>query len=467
MLGGLAGSAFSQEPAQFESLLASAQQAQAGGDFKAAADFYQKAVAIHPEIPELRANLGLMYYQTGQDDRAIDAFRQALRLKPALLVPNLFLGLDYVRLKRFNDAIPHLKRAALLNATDTQAQLGLGQAYAGIGKTRLATDSYLRVVRLDPKNADGWVHLGVSYLEQVETDSRRLVARHKDSAFVQTLVADSFAEQRALIQAAEAYKKALALPTFPAGTHASYGFVLLNQHDVPGAERELNAELASDPGSLVAKLGRARLHIESGAATESAKGIEDIWKTDAGFLRANVPLFNSGLAESKRSELQRVLEEREAAGDISQELVSLFRSGATAESAPDMSQAPSVDTGNPGQRTRGAAGNAAELYLNGRYGECSELLASRLELLRAKDLRLLASCSYSTGNFRNAFDASQKLAMNAPTEAEGLYWEIRSAQKLATNALARARRTQQWTLQMSLLTGDRRPGPWSAQWNRR
>jgi len=454
MLGGLAGSAFSQEPAQFESLLASAQQAQAGGDFKAAADFYQKAVAIHPEIPELRANLGLMYYQTGQDDQAIDAFRQAIRLKPSLLVPNLFLGLDYVKLKRFNDAIPHLKRAALLNATDTQAQLGLGQAYAGIGKTRLATDSYLRVVRLDPKNADGWFHLGVSYLEQVETDSRSLVARHKDSAFVQTLVADSFAEQRALIQAAEAYKKALALPTFPAGTHASYGFVLLNQHDVPGAERELNAELASDPGSLVAKLGRARLHIESGAATESAKGIEDIWKTDAGFLRANVPLFNSGLAESKRSELQRVLEEREAAGDISQELVSLFRSGATAESAPDMSQAPSVDTGNPGQRTRGAAGNAAELYLNGRYGECSELLASRLELLRAKDLRLLASCSYSTGNFRNAFDASQKLAMNAPTEAEGLYWEIRSAQKLATNALARASEIDSGSPHLHVLLGD-------------
>jgi tetratricopeptide (TPR) repeat protein len=277
MLGGLAGSAFSQEPAQFESLLASAQQAQAGGDFKAAADFYQKAVAIHPEIPELRANLGLMYYQTGQDDQAIDAFRQAIRLKPSLLVPNLFLGLDYVKLKRFNDAIPHLKRAALLNATDTQAQLGLGQAYAGIGKTRLATDSYLRVVRLDPKNADGWFHLGVSYLEQVETDSRSLVARHKDSAFVQTLVADSFAEQRALIQAAEAYKKALALPTFPAGTHASYGFVLLNQHDVPGAERELNAELASDPGSLVAKLGRARI---AASRSRNVQNCSAFWKNE-------------------------------------------------------------------------------------------------------------------------------------------------------------------------------------------
>ena len=56
------GSAFPQEPAQFESLLASAQQAQAGSDFASAAEFYRKAVGIHPEIPELKANLGLMYY---------------------------------------------------------------------------------------------------------------------------------------------------------------------------------------------------------------------------------------------------------------------------------------------------------------------------------------------------------------------------------------------------------------------
>lgn len=454
MLCGLADSAFSQEPEQFESLLASAQQAQAKGDFEAAAGFYRKAVAVHPEIAELRANLGLMYFQTGKDEPAISSFLQAIHLKPSLFVPNLFLGLDYVRLKRFNDAIPYLKRAAFLNAPNIQAQLALGQAYTGIGKTRPATDSYLRVVRLDPKNADGWFHLGVSYLEQVEADSRILLAQHKNSAFVQRLVADNLAEQGALIEAADAYKKALTLPTFPAGTHASYGFVLLNQHDVQGAERELKAELGSNPGSLVAKLGLARSHIELGAATDGAKGIEDIWKTDAGFLRANVQLFNSGLAESKRSELRRILDEREADGDISQEVVSLFYSGATAETTPDMSRGSSLDAGNRSQGSRVAAGSAAQLYLSGRYTECRELLASRLQLLPAKDLRLLASCAYSTGKFRNAFDASQKLASNAPTEAEGLYWGIRSAQKLATNALARASEIDSGSPYLHVLLGD-------------
>ena len=443
-----------QESEQFESLLASAQQAQARGDFEAAAEFYRKAVSIRPDVAELQANLGLMYYQSGKDEQAIEAFRQAIRLKPGLFVPNLFFGLDYVKLKRFSEAIPYLKHAALLNATDVQAQLALGQAYAGSGKPRLASASYLRAVHLGPENADAWFHLGVSYLEQVEADARLLLARHKDSGYLQALMADTFAEQGAFIQAAEAYKKTLTLPAFPAGMHAGYGFVLLNQHDFAGAERELDAELASNPGSLMAKLGRARLHVEQGASAEGAKEIAEIWKTDASFLRANAAVFNSGLPRPKRSEWQRVLEEREAAGDVSHEIAALFRSGATGERAADRSQSSGIDAVGPVPRSKAPAGNAAELYARGRYEECTELLASRLQLLQTRDLQLLVSCAYLTANFQPAASAAQKLAVSAATEAEGLYWETRSAQKLAAEALTRAGELDSGSPRLHVLLGD-------------
>lgn len=449
-----AGPASSQESEQFESLLASAQQAQARGDFESAAQFYSEAVKVRPEIAELRANLGLMCYQSGKDEQAIEAFREAIRLKPGLFVPNLFLGLDYVKLKRFNEAIPYLKQAALSNATDIQAPLALGQAYAGSGKTRLAIASYLRAVQLAPGNADAWFHLGVSYLDQVEADARLLLARHKDSGYIQALMADSFAEQGAFIQAAEAYKKALTLPAFPPGMHAGYGFVLLNQHDFPAAERELDAELASNPGSLMAKLGRARLHVEQGASAEGAKEIADIWKADASFLRANAPLFNGGLHRSDRSELQRSLEQSKATEEIPEEVVRLFQISDTGEKSADLSQALGVAAENPVRSAKIPADTAAKLYARGRYGECTGLLASRLQLLQTKDLRLLASCAYSTANYQPAAIAAQKLAVNAATEAEGLYWETRSAQKLAAEALARASEIDSSSPRLHVLLGD-------------
>ena len=62
---------------EFASLLAVAQQAQAGKDYAAAADAYKKAVKLRSDIPELWANLGLMQNATGSYPDAIESFRRA------------------------------------------------------------------------------------------------------------------------------------------------------------------------------------------------------------------------------------------------------------------------------------------------------------------------------------------------------------------------------------------------------
>lgn len=447
------GEAFSQG-SEFESLLASAQQAQARGDFEAAADSYRKAVALQPEIAELRANLGLMDYQTGKYQPAIDSFLQAIQLKPNLFVPNLFLGLEYIKLKRFQEAIPYLKRAALIKPTDLETQLALGQAYAGTGKMRSAIGSYLRVVQGDPRNADGWFHLGVVYLEQVEANARILLARHKDSGYLHALAADTFAERGAFIQAAEAYKTTLASPAHPSGMHAAYGFVLLNQHDLPGAELELNAELAANPGSLMAKLGLARLHVERGAAAEGRMAIAEIWKADPSFLRANAPLFSAGLPQPRLSELQGALEKGQANGEIPEAAVLLFQGGTTTQGGTDSSEDFNARVVDSPRSAKTPAGTVRELYATGRYAQCSEALSARLQQLPAGELRLLVFCAYSIARYHAAFDAAQKLTLNPATEVEGLYWETKSAQKLATETLAHASELDSNSPTLHVLLGD-------------
>jgi tetratricopeptide (TPR) repeat protein len=439
------GRASAQQPATFESLLASAQRAQARSDFQAAAEFYGQAVSLHPEIAELRTNLGLMYYQTGQDELASEAFREALRLKPGLFVPSLFLGLVQLKLKRFSEAIPYLKQAALAKPTDVQTQLGLGQAYAGKGEPRRATAAYKRAVQADPANGDAWYHLGVSYLEQVEADARILLTRHKDSTYVRALTGEIFAEQGAWIQADEAYQKALSVPNSPVGTRASYGFVLLNRRDLVGAERELNIELASHPGSLMARLGMARLQVEGGNAARAAQEIGAIGKIDAGFLRANASLMTKGLSPPKHAELHRALEEGQGAGEISPETAALFR---------DSPVEPSADDAAPADSAKTAAGAPAELNRKGAYRACTDALASRLQHLPLKSTQLLASCAYLTGDYSNALKAATKLVSYPATEAEGLYWETKSAQKLAAHALARASAADPDSPKLHVLLGD-------------
>ena len=391
-----------------------------------------------------------MYYQTGKDEEAIGAFHRAARLKPGMLVPHLFLGLEYIKLKRFGEAIPHFKQAALVKPGDVKVQFGLGQAYTGIGKTRLASAAYARAAELEPGNADAWYHLGVSYLEQVEADARVLLSRHRDSAYVEMLTAETFAEQRAFIQAEEAYKKVLALSEIPAGAHAGYGSVLLYRHNLEGAERELRAEMTANPGSLMAKLGMARLHLEQGAGEEAAREIGEIWKTDPGFARSNAWRFSAGLPGPQRDELLGALRKLQASGDIPPETETLFVDSSRENLLTD---AASPGTGRPVRRGKGP-GNAAKLYENGSYGRCREELASRPQPLAVKDLRLLASCAYLSGDYSSVLKASERLVQSPSTEAEGLYWETKSAGNLATQSLARASTADPNSAKLHVLLGD-------------
>lgn len=446
--------AFSQQPRDLEDLLASARKAQTERDFEAAAEYYRKAVALQPEIAELRTNLGLMYYQTGKDQQAIDALLQAIRLKPELSVPNLFLGLEYVKLKRFGDALPYLMRASKSNSADTQLQLGLARAYMGTGRTDLAIRSYVRATELEPGNANTWYHLGVAYLLQIETDARILLSRDKQSSYVQLLMADNFAEQRAFSQAAESYEKALGVQTLVPGTRASYALVLINQHDLSGAERELKSELTSNPASLWAKLGMARLRVEQGLGEEGAKGIAEIWRADPGFLQSNIHLFRAGLPPAKHSELLPFLEELRSSGEIQEEAISLFRLGATGEKAADPA-GPRPD--HPAERVlslKETEVDAAEFYNRGEYRRCSDLLAPRVATLTAKHLRLLAFCAYSTGDYRQAFWAASRLAAAPESEVEGLYWQTKAAQKLGADALSHASEIDPGSSKLHTLLGD-------------
>ncbi len=448
----LLGVAFSQSTPDFDSLVASAQEAQATGDFKAAAGFYQRAVALQPTIAELQANLGLMYYQTRNDQQAITAFTQAIRLKPRLFVPNLFLGLDYSRLQRFNEAIPYLKRATSLNPSDLQAQLALGQAYTSTGNPRLAIPVYLVAVQLDPKKADGWFHLGVTYLQQLESNARLLLERHKYSGYLHALMAEAFAQQKAFAQSAKAYKETLAGEIFPPNTHAGYAFVLLNQHDLSGAQRELNAELASNPGSLMARLGSARLHVEQDEIPDAVKEIVGIWNADARFLRTNADLLRE-LPDEKLSQLISAIQAQSSSEGLSTEIGELLAPIPVGKRLTEPAETESATAVKP-QPGRKPTLTAAQLYAKGRYGECSDLLSERIAQLNAPELRLLASCSYLTSKYQIAFAAAERLTLSRATEAEGLYWETKSAEKLATTALDHASELDSDSPTLHVLLGD-------------
>src|ERR1035438_397621 len=59
-------------------------QALASGRFDQAEIAFAELAKLEPDIAEVYANLGAVYFQEGKFDDAIDTLRHALRLKPSL-----------------------------------------------------------------------------------------------------------------------------------------------------------------------------------------------------------------------------------------------------------------------------------------------------------------------------------------------------------------------------------------------
>jgi tetratricopeptide (TPR) repeat protein len=112
-----------------------AKQAQASGDLATAIRNYEAIVRDQPKMAEAYANLGNLYYQQGQAERAKTAYRKALALKPELTGPNFFLGVIAFGEHDYSVALEQLAKAAA-----TQPSNGL--IYAYLGYTRFARSEF-------------------------------------------------------------------------------------------------------------------------------------------------------------------------------------------------------------------------------------------------------------------------------------------------------------------------------------
>lgn len=74
------------------------------GESVAAEQRLREGLAINPDMPELRARLGLLYGQQGRLAEALDQFEAYHRLRATEPMASLFLGQAYARLGRKDDA---------------------------------------------------------------------------------------------------------------------------------------------------------------------------------------------------------------------------------------------------------------------------------------------------------------------------------------------------------------------------
>lgn len=424
-----------QQDTALAALLAAAQQAQAGNDFGAAANDYEQAIKLSPDVPELWANLGLMQHEAQIYTEATHSFAHALHLKPSLYVANLFMGVDYVRLGKAKEAIPYLVKAEKMNHEDSLPPLTLGRAYSAEGNFSSAAHAYNRAARISPANSSAWFGLGIARLDEVEQEARRMTEQYQNSSYAKALYAQSLVKQARYTEAGDVYNAILALKPQPPCMQAEAGLLALKQKDEALAATDFQA----DRSCSLALLGQARLRMDAGSFNDALNLLDSLWKKDRGFLYANLSSFTDGLEPARNSGFQQFLVQQNAAGSVAPDLYQ-FLSGAFS-GQPQVAPSPSAATVRTAQVD----------YSNGHYAQCASRVKGSLATRNAASLQLLATCAYFTGDYNLASTAAAAIT---PQSAAALYWSVKANEHLAFTALEKFARLEPNSARSHLLLGD-------------
>lgn len=130
------------------------------------AGLYERALAIQPDLADVRVNYGRFLETQGRIDEAMAQYAQAAREQPWLAQAHYNLGTAYLRRQAFPEAEEALRRALELEPLHQETLGNLGLLYAMQGDTERAGELFERAVVADPGHPVALANLGAFYLNQ-------------------------------------------------------------------------------------------------------------------------------------------------------------------------------------------------------------------------------------------------------------------------------------------------------------
>ena len=274
-------------PAQEErlrDLYARAQTAQQAGEFHAAARHYEELVRLLPDLAEAHANLGSIYYQIREDEKAETALNRALQLNPQLgAAPHFFLGVIAARHQKNDQAIRHLEKAGSLDPSNWIVSYYLGEAYFASRRYSEAVSAFHRAMANPEFRADSYYYLSKAHGALSERAMDRLGTEHPRSFYVQLARGHYHEARKNWGEAEDAYREALGRNPRAAGLQERLRWVSLNKAadgptgpppPLPATESTMLSMLYTPPSDQEVDilLGQYRTRLE---ASDEAAGSEE------------------------------------------------------------------------------------------------------------------------------------------------------------------------------------------------
>ena len=285
------------------------QRALAEGRYTEAERAYEKLREMEPGTAEVRANLGLIYFEERKFELAVKELRGALKLKPGLTKTEALLSMALSEVGQYKEAVRGLEKG-FHHSTDPQLRrmsgLQLERAYANLRQNSKSVEVGLELARLFPDDPEVLYYNGKIFGNYAFLSMKKLSEVAPNSIWRYQSAAEAFQAQGSYDAAIAGYRSVLEMDHRRPGIHYRLGQALLSRSrqtgsadDLAQALIEFQQELHFDPSNANAAYELAEAYRRSARMEDAQQFFERAIKYYPDFEEALVGLASIFLEVNK------------------------------------------------------------------------------------------------------------------------------------------------------------------------
>jgi tetratricopeptide (TPR) repeat protein len=285
------------------------QQALTAGRYDEAETNFKKLAQLDPQIAEIHATLGLVYFQEKKFDQAVPELRTALKLKPTLVRASTLLAMSLSETGEYKEALPGLEKGFQHPpdpATKRMCGLQLMRSYTGLQRDQDAVGIALQLNQLYPNDPEILYHTGRVYGNYAFLTMHKLEVVAPTSLWRHQAAAEAFESEGSTNQAIGEYREVLKLDPQRVSIHYRIGRTLLARwqlnhaaEDREQAVHEFEQELQVDPSNANAMYELAEIHRQRNELDQAQQFFSSALKYYPDFEEAQVGLATTLMAQQK------------------------------------------------------------------------------------------------------------------------------------------------------------------------
>jgi tetratricopeptide (TPR) repeat protein len=222
---------------------------------------FEKAIAINPNYADAHNNLGIIFKELGENQKTISCFEKAIAINPNYTDAYYNLGIIFKELSENHKAKECYEKAIKIDPNYVNALNNLGIIFKELDENQKAKECYEKAIAINPNNSEALNNLGAIFKELGENQKakecyEKAIAINPVTPEVYNNLANTFQEICKLDEAKVNYKKAIQLKPDFEQAHKNLDFVLKQEKllfkiaqksKVNGSDKNFVTRLSSSP----------------------------------------------------------------------------------------------------------------------------------------------------------------------------------------------------------------------------